>query len=85
MTKLMYEHARKICKTASDDAYDECHTCTTGIRSVLRRGDLFFHKNIRATKKLLLAGDWELNSTGYSPAHIKFRSINHLAPQNAAK
>jgi len=46
---------------------------------------LFSHQNIRATKKRLLAGDWELNSTGYSLAHIKFRLINHLAPQNAAK
>ena len=85
LTKLTYEHARKICKTGSDDAYNECYTCTTGIQSVLRRGYLFSHQNIRATKKLLVAGDWELNSTGYSLPHIKFRLINHLGPQNAAK
>jgi len=56
LVKLTYEHARKICKTGSDIAYDECCSCTTGIRMVLHSGCLFASRSLGRPRKPLLAG-----------------------------
>ena len=46
----------------SDDAYDEFCTCTTGNRTVLRRGYLFACRNIGRPRNLCLQG-----SSPYTP------------------